>query len=143
MLITLTTIFRVDREFYLENCNIPQAKGIFRNFFPCSSEEDVAKLGQILEIIREPFSPAQFQGYLLRFKKSSSDALENIHILKDSLKKEVDYAEDNSDSGRASSTTELAKKLADVEESKDNENVKDWSAVKDSLESNKTVEDTI
>ena len=112
---------RVDREFYLDNCSTTQAKNMFRNFFPCSSDEGVKEMEQMLETIEEPFSPAQFQGYLLLFKKSSSDALRNIQVFKDSLKKEVDEAEDNNDSGRAS-TTDSPKELTDFEGSKDNEN---------------------
>ena len=116
--------YRIDREFYLDNCNSSQAKDIFSNFFLASSEEDVNEMGQKLKTIEEPFSPAQFQGYLLRFKKSSSTALENIQVFKDSLKKEVGDVEDINDSGHAS-TTDVAKELADFEESKDNENAVD------------------
>jgi chaperone BCS1 len=115
---------RVDREFYLDNCNTTQTKDIFSNFFPHANREEVNKMGQIFESIQAPISPAQLQGYLMRYKKSSSDALENVQVLKDSveLADEDDYCVD---SGCVSTQGDSKEDVNDVGANKDNDETKD------------------
>jgi len=80
---------RVDVEFFLDNCNNAQIKEMFCNFFPHENKYVVNEFMNIFDgnqkLTEDPISPAELQGYLLRFVASSSDALNNIHILKEYL----------------------------------------------------------
>ena len=72
---------RVDREFYLDNCNEKQSKEIFNNFFPEATEGDLQKLLECLSGIECCLSPAKLQGHLLRYKGNLVDSLTNFHFL--------------------------------------------------------------
>ena len=75
--------YRIDREFHLDNCNASQCKDMFHNFFPVAKEEEVDEMRRKFEDIKHPISPADLQGYLLRFKGSLVGALRNTQMLKD------------------------------------------------------------
>jgi len=74
---------RVDRDFFLDNCNQPQVKDMFMNFFPSATEEDLNIVSEKFSAIESTVSPAKLQGYMLRYKRSISEVLENIHSLED------------------------------------------------------------
>ena len=101
---------------------------MFTNFFPDAKEEDVNKFSSNFTSINRPISPAHIQGYILRFKRSISDALSNFQILEDSLEALAtpepatpSATPESVDSGCPDITDKLSKALTALEEENAND----------------------
>ena len=78
----------MDKEFYLGNCNIDQAKRLYLNFFPTMADDNVEKMGQLFQKIKikNDVSPAALENYLSRFENNGQEAIEKM----DDLERNVD-----------------------------------------------------
>ena len=56
----------------MDNCNASQFKDMFCNFFPSANKEEVNGIEKAYGGINNQISPAQFQGFMLRFKIKGS-----------------------------------------------------------------------
>merc|ERR1711902_186265 len=89
---------RVDREFYLGNCNSCQVQTLFRNFFCSATESDLDKVRAMFETMNTAISPAKLQGHLLRYKKNLEEALKEFPKL-DEMTESLPDTPVSSDSG--------------------------------------------
>ena len=82
---------RVDKEFFLDNCNTSQAKEMFCNFFGDAIENDLEQIDIFFKNLdaKTPVSPAVLENYLSQFKnKGAEDAIENIQDLQKMVESE-------------------------------------------------------
>jgi len=106
---------RVDRDFFLDNCNESQVKDMFINFFPDSTKEDLDKVWENFSNVESEVSPAKLQGYMLRFKRNISDVLNNFQILDDTLN-ELPPTPNSGDSGCPISEEKLSEIINETQE---------------------------
>ena len=83
--------YRVDVSMPFQNCNVNRIKEMFESAFPNADSDQKKKLIEILDKYsenineRDSITPVALQRHFLRFKASSSDAIDNLHLLKDYL----------------------------------------------------------
>ena len=74
-----------------QNCSANRIEEMFESAFPNADNDQKKKLVEILDKNsenineRDSISPVALQRHFLRFKASSSDAINNLHLLKDYL----------------------------------------------------------
>ena len=75
--------YRVDKEFFLGNLDKTQAKQMFRNFYPSTSEDTMYEMLSKFERINgiTPVSPAALENYISRCDSGSQEALDNLDSL--------------------------------------------------------------
>jgi len=104
---------RVDREFYLGNCDLAQVQGMFKNFFPNITVSDLDKISETFESLSGEISPAKLQGHLLRFKRSLKEAVEEFPKL-DEASEELPDTPISNDSGCLISEDKLSDALTEM-----------------------------
>ena len=113
---------RVDREYYLGNCNSYQVQSLFRNFFPAATEDDLNKANEIFKVMNTEISPAKLQGHLLRFKKSLEGAMKEFTKLEES-DEGLPATPASHDSGCPISDDKLSNALADIEKTNESNQI--------------------
>ena len=93
----LSTIFRIDKEFFLQNLDSDQAKRMFYNFFPSATTDVLNDMGRMFEEIKSnhPVSPAAFENFLSRCETGADDAVNRLDELEKHLKNEKMSQDDN------------------------------------------------
>ena len=76
-------IFRIDKEFCLQNLDSDQAKRMFHNFFPSTTNELLYELESKFEKIgaRHSISPAAFENFLSRIELGAEEAIGRLDEL--------------------------------------------------------------
>ena len=81
---------RIDRKFYLGNCNKDQVKDMINEAYPHSEVDQVTELVDLIESFDHTPSPAVLECYTLRHRLSVEDAIQNIDELKDMAKENAE-----------------------------------------------------
>ena len=73
-------IFRIDKEFCLQNLDTDQAKRMFHNFFPSTTNELLNEMESKFKKIgaRHSISPAAFENFLSRIELGAEEAIERL-----------------------------------------------------------------
>ena len=81
---------RVDKTFYLDNCNPSQAKEMFTHFFEDVDKNQLDVVQNFFDSLskKTPVSPAAFESYLSQFKENAQTAVENINVLEEMIESE-------------------------------------------------------
>ena len=89
--------YRVDKEFFLGNLDSNQAKQMFENFYPSSSESTLRKMLLKFDGINKnnPVSPAAFENYLSRCESGDNEAIVKLDDLEKNVKTNKESEDDD------------------------------------------------
>ena len=73
---------RVDVKRYIGDCDHLQIKKMFQKFYPEETEASALRFADEVVALNTPVSAAQIQGFLMFFKASPGDAIENAYRFK-------------------------------------------------------------
>ena len=106
---------RVDRDYFMDDCNEIQVKGMFTNFFPNATKQDINEVLESFSSIGSSVSPAKLQGYMLRYKRSVSEVLQNFQTL-DDTSEELPPTPNSGDSGCSITEQKLSEVINETQE---------------------------
>ena len=83
--------YRVDESYSFQYCDVDRISKMFEHFYP---NADIAQRNMLLDKIernktmleKDPISPIELQRHFFKYSEKSSDAIENLHILRKYLK---------------------------------------------------------
>ena len=83
--------FRVDKSYSFQHCDVDRISKMFDNFYPNADIAQKALLVDKMErsktmLEKDPIAPIELQRHFFKYSKKSSDAIENLHILRKYLK---------------------------------------------------------
>jgi len=81
---------RIDRKYYLGNCNKDQVKDMITEAYPNTNDFKVEELAELIDSLDNPVSPASLECYMLRNRLSLEDAIQNIGELKSMAKENAE-----------------------------------------------------
>ena len=83
--------FRVDESYSFQHCDVDRISKMFDNFYPNADIAQKALLVDKMErsktmLEKDPIAPIELQRHFFKYSEKSSDAIENLHVLRKYLK---------------------------------------------------------